>query len=80
MLENGPYDVIVLEGATEIVPEGLFGQLKDGGRLVGRLSARRLQRAMIVTRSRDDFGSRMLFDASLEVHSRAGTGCRLSSF
>src|SRR5258708_1494537 len=32
---NAPYDVIVLDGATEIVPEGLYGQLKEGGRLVG---------------------------------------------
>ena len=31
----GPYDVIVLNGAAEIIPEPLFAQLKDGGRLVG---------------------------------------------
>jgi protein-L-isoaspartate(D-aspartate) O-methyltransferase len=30
----GPYDVIVVEGAAEIIPPALFGQLKDGGRLV----------------------------------------------
>jgi protein-L-isoaspartate(D-aspartate) O-methyltransferase len=66
-IENGPYDVIVLEGATAIVPEVLCGQLKDGGRLTGVFSAGQLQRAMIVTRSRDDFGSRVLFDASAPV-------------
>ena len=32
---NAPFDVIVLNGATEIVPEKLYGQLRDGGRLVG---------------------------------------------
>ncbi len=32
--KQGPYDVIVLEGAVEHVPDGLFDQLKDGGRLV----------------------------------------------
>src|SRR3954471_10031431 len=32
---NAPFDVIVLNGATEIVPEKLCGQLRDGGRLVG---------------------------------------------
>jgi protein-L-isoaspartate(D-aspartate) O-methyltransferase len=32
--EFGPYDVIVLEGATEVIPPTLFEQLKDGGRLV----------------------------------------------
>jgi len=31
---GAPFDVIVLNGATEIVPTGLFGQLKEGGRLV----------------------------------------------
>jgi protein-L-isoaspartate(D-aspartate) O-methyltransferase len=30
----GPYDVIVVEGAAEVIPPALFGQLKDGGRLV----------------------------------------------
>jgi protein-L-isoaspartate(D-aspartate) O-methyltransferase len=30
----GPYDVIVVEGAAEIIPPAVFGQLKDGGRLV----------------------------------------------
>jgi protein-L-isoaspartate(D-aspartate) O-methyltransferase len=29
----GPYDVIVLQGAAEVVPEGLIAQLKEGGRI-----------------------------------------------
>jgi protein-L-isoaspartate(D-aspartate) O-methyltransferase len=29
-----PYDVIILEGAAEVIPPALFDQLKDGGRLV----------------------------------------------
>lgn len=32
--QGGPYDVIVLEGACEVEPRGLLGQLKEGGRLV----------------------------------------------
>ena len=31
--EHGPYDVILLQGAVEHLPEGLTGQLKDGGRI-----------------------------------------------
>jgi protein-L-isoaspartate(D-aspartate) O-methyltransferase len=31
---KAPYDVIMLEGAVEIAPRTLFGQLRDGGRLV----------------------------------------------
>jgi hypothetical protein len=32
-----PYDVILLNGATEIVPHGLARQLKEGGRFVAVL-------------------------------------------
>src|SRR5262249_12558363 len=32
---GAPYDVILLNGATEVAPRALLGQLKDGGRLLG---------------------------------------------
>lgn len=62
-----PYDVIVLNGATEVVPEGLLGQLREGGRLVGVSAESRPPRAMLVTRSHGEFGHRALFDASAPV-------------
>jgi protein-L-isoaspartate(D-aspartate) O-methyltransferase len=62
-----PYDVIVLNGATEIIPEGLFRQLKPGGRLVGVFATTLPPRATIVTHSHDDFGHRALFDAVAPV-------------
>jgi protein-L-isoaspartate(D-aspartate) O-methyltransferase len=64
---SAPYDVIVLNGATEIVPEGLFRQLKQGGRLVGVFATTLPPRATIVTHSHDDFGHRALFDAVAPV-------------
>jgi protein-L-isoaspartate(D-aspartate) O-methyltransferase len=64
---GAPYDVIFLNGATEIVPEGLYGQLKDGGRLVGIFAISQPARATIVTRSHGDFGHRTLFDAAAPV-------------
>ena len=64
---NAPYDVIVLDGATEKTPDGLYGQLKEGGRLVGVFAMTKPPRAMVVTRCRGDFGSRALFDASVPV-------------
>jgi len=64
---GAPYDVIFLNGATEIVPEGLYGQLKDGGRLVGIFATSQPARATIVTRSHGDFGNRTLFDAAAPV-------------
>lgn len=64
---NAPYNVIVLDGATEITPERLYGQLREGGRLVGVFASTKPPRAMIVTHSRGDFGNRVLFDASVPV-------------
>jgi protein-L-isoaspartate(D-aspartate) O-methyltransferase len=64
---NAPYDVIVLAGATEIVPDRLYRQLRDGGRLVGVFAMSRPPRAMIVTHSHADFGDRALFDAAAPV-------------
>jgi len=61
------YDVIVLNGATEIVPERLYGQLPDGGRLVGVFATSQPPRATLVTRSHGDFGHRALFDAAAPV-------------
>jgi protein-L-isoaspartate(D-aspartate) O-methyltransferase len=64
---HAPYDVIVLEGATEVVPDLLYRQLGDEGRLVGVFAMSRPQRAVIITHSRSDFGDRPLFDASAPV-------------
>ena len=66
-LAGAPYDVIFLNGATEVVPEGLYGQLREGGRLVGIFAASQPARAIIVTRFHGDFGNRTLFDAAAPV-------------
>ena len=64
---SAPFDVILLNGATEIAPEGLYRQLKEGGRLVGTFAFEKPQRAMIVTSSHGDFGHRALFDIAVPV-------------
>jgi protein-L-isoaspartate(D-aspartate) O-methyltransferase len=64
---NAPYDVILLEGATEVVPHELYAQLAPEGRLVGVFATSRPQRAVIVTHSHADFGDRPLFDASAPI-------------
>ena len=64
---NAPYDVIMLNGATEVAPAGLYRQLKDGGRLVGVFAMMKPQRATVVTHSHGDFGTRALFDAAVPV-------------
>jgi protein-L-isoaspartate(D-aspartate) O-methyltransferase len=59
-----PYDVIFLNGATEVVPESLSQQLKPNGRLLcvfGRTSA---GKAMIYRRIEGQLVGRPIFDAA----------------
>ncbi|WP_342729996.1 methyltransferase domain-containing protein [Bradyrhizobium sp. B117] len=62
-----PYDVIILNGATEVTPEGLLEQLREGGHLLGVSAQSKPPRAMIVTRTHGEFGHRALFDAAAPV-------------
>ena len=64
---GAPYDVVVLEGSTEVVPHGLCQQLKDGGRLVCMLGAGPGTKAMVYTRSDGEVSGRPVFDASAVV-------------
>jgi protein-L-isoaspartate(D-aspartate) O-methyltransferase len=64
---DGRFDVILVNGATEIPLDGLCRQLKEGGRLVGVFATTKPARALILTHSHDDFGARVLFDASAPV-------------
>jgi len=61
------FDVIVLNGATEVPLDGLCRQLKDGGRLVGVFATTKPARAAIITHTHNDFGTRALFDATAPV-------------
>ena len=62
---EGPYDVIFIGGAVEVVPEVLLAQLKDGGRLVAVVGYGRASAATIFTKSDGDIGSRPAFDADV---------------
>ena len=61
--KGAPYDVVVLEGATEVVPHALCQQLKDGGRLVCILGSGPGSKAMLYRRSGGEVGGRAIFDA-----------------
>ena len=66
-LDKAPYDAIVLQGAAAAVPEALFDQLKDGGRLVAILVEAGLGKATVwrrLGRSLDAWGA---FDAAAPV-------------
>ena len=62
--QGAPYDVILLEGATEVEPQALCHQLKDGGRLVCVLGAAPGAKAMLYRRSGGEVGGRAIFDAA----------------
>ena len=65
--QGAPYDVILLEGATEIAPQAFLSQLKDGGRLVCILGGGPGAKAMLYRRSGEELGGRPIFDASAAV-------------
>jgi len=62
--QGAPYDVVVVEGATEVVPQALCHQLKIGGRLVCVLGSGPGSKAMLYTRSEGEAAGRPIFDAS----------------
>lgn len=62
-----PYDVILLEGATEVAPQAFLRQLRDGGRLVCVLGGGPGAKAMLYCRSGQELGGRPIFDANAAV-------------
>jgi protein-L-isoaspartate(D-aspartate) O-methyltransferase len=64
---GGPYDVIVLEGATEVVPEALGAQLKPNGRIAGIFGRGPLGKAMIYRMIEGRPLGRPVFDAAAPV-------------
>lgn len=61
---HGPYDVIVIEGAIEALPENLRDQLKEGGRIVAIRVENGRSQAMLGVRSGANVHWRRVFDAT----------------
>lgn len=61
---GSPYDVIVLNGAAEVVPEALLRQLKAGGRLVGVVGRSPASKAVLYRWSGAEASGRPIFDAA----------------
>jgi len=59
---QAPYDVIVLEGSVESLPETLFAQLKEGGRLAAIMLENGVGKARIFTRTAKAVSGRTVFD------------------
>ena len=65
--EEGPYDVIFINGAAEKVPELLFKQLKDGGRLVVVVGMGLAAQATLYRKSGDLVSGIPKFNASVPL-------------
>lgn len=65
--EHGPYDVIIVEGGVEVLPEGLLAQLKDGGRIAAVFMTGALGEVKIGYKSGDRISWRFDFNAGAPV-------------
>ncbi|MBV9628740.1 MAG: protein-L-isoaspartate O-methyltransferase [Xanthobacteraceae bacterium] len=63
----GPYDVIVVEGAAEVIPPALFAQLKDGGRLVTIDGVRPGAKAAVYCSVKGEISFRPLIEAAAPI-------------
>ena len=64
---GGPYDLILIDGAVEFVPDALVAQLADLGRLVSGTIDRGVTRLSIGRKSGDAFGMAAFSDAAVAV-------------
>jgi protein-L-isoaspartate(D-aspartate) O-methyltransferase len=65
--DQGPYDLIFIDGAVEVRPDALLAQLKDGGRLAAIQRIRGVPRGVIYRRSGDAFACSEKFDATTKT-------------
>jgi protein-L-isoaspartate(D-aspartate) O-methyltransferase len=64
---HAPYDVILINGAVETVPDPLFAQLAEGGRLVAVVLENSTGRAMLFRKQNSRIGSWPGFDAGVPM-------------
>jgi protein-L-isoaspartate(D-aspartate) O-methyltransferase len=66
-MEQGPYDVIFINGAVETLPQTFTGQLAEGGRLVVVERSGQTSRAVLYANRGGLVSRRELFDAMIPV-------------
>lgn len=64
---KAPYDLIVVSGAVEMIPEALFAQLKEGGRLVAVLGRGLSSGVHLYIREGGSHSDRFAFNASVQI-------------
>jgi protein-L-isoaspartate(D-aspartate) O-methyltransferase len=65
--EGGPYDLILIDGAVEFVPQAIVEQLADGGRLVTGLLDQGVTRIAIGRRAGEAFGIAPMADSASTI-------------
>ena len=65
--KHGPYDVIVVQGGVEVMPDALLAQLKDGGRIGAVFMEGALGIARIGHKSNGKVTWRFAFNATAPV-------------
>lgn len=63
---EGPYDIILLEGAVDFIPDALFGQLRDGGRLLAVEGHGNAGVARLYVKEKDAISSRLAFNLAVK--------------
>ncbi|MET0270866.1 MAG: protein-L-isoaspartate O-methyltransferase [Sphingomonas sp.] len=61
--DGAPYDLILIDGVVEAIPQAIVAQLADGGRLVAGLSDRGVGRLVLGRRAGGGFGTVAFADA-----------------
>ena len=64
---GGPYDLILIDGAVESVPDALVAQLAEGGRLASGLVENGVTRLAIGRRAGEGFGMTAFADAAAAI-------------
>ncbi|MCX5515088.1 protein-L-isoaspartate O-methyltransferase [Kaistia algarum] len=65
-LAKAPYDVILIEGAVEVLPDALIAQLAEGGRIIAVVGSRGLAaKATVYTRSGESVSGRPVFNTHI---------------
>jgi protein-L-isoaspartate(D-aspartate) O-methyltransferase len=64
---DAPYDVIILEGAVEVVPPSLFAQLAENGRLIAVVGDGWSALATLYRKSEGDVGRRPAFNVAVSA-------------
>jgi protein-L-isoaspartate(D-aspartate) O-methyltransferase len=65
--EGGPYDLILIDGAVEFIPQAIIDQLVDGGRIATALLDQGVTRIAIGRRAGEGFGIAPMADSASTI-------------